>query len=83
MGEEKKKPCCCRGVAAIIIVVLTLLYMYGIVTGLWVGIEVLVLAIIIAIGSFTGCCCCAKFCKTKEGEQGSSCCEPPAEPPTA
>ena len=79
MGEEKKKPCCCRGVAAIIIAVLTLLGIHGTVTGLWASIVILVLAVMIAIGSFAGCCCCAKFCKTKEGE----CCEPPAEqPPT-
>ena len=79
MAEEEKKPCCCRGIAAIIIAVLALLGMHNVIGRLWAGIPILVLAILIAVGSFVGCCCCAKFCKTKEGE---SCCEPPAEPPT-
>ena len=79
MAEQEKKPCCCRGVAAIIIAVLTLLAILKIVAGLWVSIVILVLAIMIAVGKFIDCCCCSKFCKTKEGE----CCEPPAEqPPT-
>ncbi len=78
MAEEEKKPCCCRGVAAIIIAVLTILAMVKGVTSLWISIVILVLAIVIAVSTFTGCCC-SKLCKTKEGE---SCCEPPAEPPT-
>ena len=64
MAEDKKTSCCCGGVLAIIIAVLTLLAMRGIVTGPWVSIVVLVLAILIAIGAFAGCCC-AKFCKPK------------------
>ena len=77
MAEQEKKSCGCRGVAAIIIAVLTILIMRGTVTGAWASIVILVLAIMIAIGSFAGCCCCSKFCKTKEGEegeQGGSCC---------
>ncbi len=77
MAEQEKKPCCCGGIAAIVIAVLTILAMAGTITGRWVSIVVLILAILIAVGSFAGCCC-AKFCKPKEG----SCCEPPAEPPT-
>lgn len=77
MAEQEKKPCCCRGVAALIIAVLTLLAMRGTVTGPWVSIVVLVLAILIAIGSFIGCCCCSKLCKPKEDE---SCCQSPNEP---
>ena len=65
MAEDKKKSCYCGGVLAIIIAVLTLLAMHGIVSGLWVSIVVLVLAILIAIGTFAGCCC-AKFCKTEQ-----------------
>ena len=68
MAEDKKKSCPCAGVMAIVIAVLTLLAMHGIITGLWVSIVVLVLDILIAIGSLCGCCCCAKFCKPKEGE---------------
>ncbi len=78
MAEDKKTSCPCGGIAAIVIAVLTILVMLGKITGSWVNIVVLILAILIAIGSFASCCC-AKFCKTKEGE----CCEPPAEqPPT-
>ena len=80
MAEQEKRPCCCRGFAAIIIAVLTILVMRGTLTGSWVSIVVLVLAIIIALGSFAGCCCCSKLCKTKEGQEESRC-EPPAEPP--
>ncbi|NIA07516.1 MAG: hypothetical protein GWP14_07770 [Actinobacteria bacterium] len=68
MAEDKKKSCYCGGVLAIVIAVLTLLAMHGIIAGLWVSIVVLVLAILIAIGSLANCCCCAKFCKPKEGE---------------
>ena len=69
MMAEDKKSCYCGGVLAIIIAVLTLLTMHGVIGGLWVRIVVFVLAILIAIGSFAGCCC-SKFCKTeqKQGE---------------
>ena len=77
MGEEQKKSCACGGIMAIVIAVLTALVMAEKITGSWINIVILVLAILIAIGSFAGCCC-AKFCKPKEG----SCSEPPAEPPT-
>ena len=79
MAEDKKESCPCGGIAAIVIAVLTILAIAGTITGSWVNVVVLILAILIALGSFAGCCC-AKFCKTKEGE---SCCQPPAEPPTA
>ena len=71
MAEDKKKSCCCPGVLAIIIAVLTILTMLGVIgdEALWVKIVVFVLAILIAIGSFGGCCC-SRFCKTeqKQGE---------------
>ena len=66
MMAEDKKSCYCGGVLAIIIAVLTVLDMGGTVTGSWLNIVVLILAILIAIGSFAGCCC-SKFCKPKEG----------------
>ncbi len=77
MADDKKTSCACGGIAAIVIAVLTILVMAGTITGSWVNIVVLILAILIAIGAFAGCCC-AKFCKPKE----DSCCQPPAEPPT-
>ena len=78
MAEDKKTSCPCGGIAAIVIAVLTILVMLETIAGRWVNIVILVLAILIALGSFAGCCC-AKFCKSKEGE---SCGAPPAEPPT-
>ena len=50
---------------AIIIAVLTVLAMGGTVTSSWLNIVVLVLAILIAIGSFAGGCLCTKLCKPK------------------
>ena len=70
MAEDKKTPCPCGGVMAIVIAVLTILTMSRTVTGSWVRIVVLILAILIAIGSFAGGCLCKKLCKTeqKQGE---------------
>lgn len=65
MAEDKKTSCNCGGVMAIIIAVLTLLAMRDVIGGLWVSIVVLVLAVLIAIAAFAGCCC-TKFCKTEE-----------------
>ena len=65
MAEEKKTSCYCGGVMAIVIAVLTILGMGGTVTGSWVRIVVLILAILIAIGSFAGGCLCTKLCKPK------------------
>ena len=65
MAEEKKVSCYCGGVMAIIIAVLTVLAMGGTVTSSWLNIVVLVLAILIAIGSFAGGCLCTKLCKPK------------------
>ena len=65
MAEDKKKSCYCGGVLAIIIAVLTILTMLGTIAGLWVNIVVFIAAILIAIGSFAGCCC-SKFCKTEQ-----------------
>ena len=67
MAEEKKTSCYCGGVMAIVIAVLTILAMHGVITGSWVSVTVLVLAILIAIGSFAGGCLCIKLCKPKEG----------------
>jgi len=77
MAEDKKTSCACGGIAAVAIAVLTVLVMTDRISGSWVNIVVLVLAILIAVGAFAGDCICAKLCKPKEG----SCCEPPAEPP--
>ncbi|MCK4850797.1 MAG: hypothetical protein KAT11_05565 [Phycisphaerae bacterium] len=75
MAEDKKTSCPCGGIAAIVIAVLTILAMAGTITGSWVSIVVLILAIIIAIGAFAGGCICTKLCKPKEEAK------PPAEPP--
>jgi Na+-transporting methylmalonyl-CoA/oxaloacetate decarboxylase gamma subunit len=75
MAEDKKTSCPCGGIAAIVIAVLILLAMYNVIAGLWVNIVILVLAILIAVGSFAGSCICTKLCKPKEEA------EPPAEPP--
>ena len=66
MAEDKKTSCYCGGVMAIVIAVLTFLAMRGTITGSWVSVVVLVLAILIAIGSFAGGCLCTKFCKSQE-----------------
>ena len=69
MAEDKKRSCYCGGVLAIIIAVLVLLDMHGlsfVKDKIWDEIVILVLAILIAVGSFAGCCC-SKFCKPKEG----------------
>ncbi len=70
MMAEDKKSCYCGGVLAIVIAVLTILTMAGSITGSWVRIVVLILAILIAIGAFAGGCLCTKLCKTepKQGE---------------
>ena len=83
MAEEQKTSCACGGVMAIVIAVLTILAMTGTIAGRWVNIAILILAILIAIGVLAGGCICTKLCKPKEGEKSSSCCQPPAEPPTA
>ena len=65
IAEEKKTSCYCGGVMAIVIAALTFLAMRGTITGSWVSVVVLVLAILIAIGSFAGGCLCTKLCKPK------------------
>ena len=74
MGQSEKKSCCCGGIMAIVIAVLVLLDMHDWLgaEGMWDEIVVLVLTILVAIGAFAGCCC-AKFCKPKEGQPGESC----------
>ena len=57
MAITKRPPCACSGVAAVVIAVLAILNLHGTVSSTWTNVVVLILAIIIAIGAFTGLCC--------------------------